>query len=87
LSTMDDSQIALFSLSHNLNMDSHAVFDDFACLNGTTRIGPLKHEGLKHAGEGAAIPDPYAEPEKPVDALGRDGDATGKALRIRWQAR
>ncbi|MEO7779358.1 MAG: hypothetical protein ABIY63_17655 [Fibrobacteria bacterium] len=87
LSTMDDSQIALFSLSHNLSMDAHAVFDDFACLNGTTGVAPLKQEALKHESEGEAIPGPYAEPGKAVDALGRDGDATGKALRIRWHAR
>lgn len=41
------SRIALFSLSHNANMDGKAVFDDFACLHapstvlgaGSTRTG------------------------------------------------
>ncbi len=79
LNTMDDSHIALFSLSHNVSMDAHAVFDDFVCGSGTTGIADFKQ------GTGSNLL--FRAREKPVDALGRDGDATGKAIHIEWNAR
>jgi hypothetical protein len=38
IGTQANSQIGLFTVSHDTTKASKVVFDDFACLNGTTRI-------------------------------------------------
>ncbi len=67
--TLADSHIALISVSHNVDMDAHTLFDDFTCLNGTAT-------GLRAY---PPLPESVRSPMKEaVNALGRSApEATG----------
>jgi hypothetical protein len=64
LGTQANSQIGLFTVSHDTTKTAKAVFDDFECLNGTT--GMILPRKIGHG-----IFKPTAPPGKWVDVRGK----------------
>jgi hypothetical protein len=68
LNTGANAQIGLFTVSHNANQTSKAVFDDFTCLQAATPILPGIGKGFA-----AKVPD-FLHPTL-IDALGKARNA------------
>lgn len=72
-----NSQIGLFTVSHDTTKTSKTVFDDFACLNGTT--GMTAPRNLQRN-----LSDRNGLPEEAVDAQGRTRERAASASGFKW---